>query len=52
MKEKADDIQCPKCERYGYVSHEIVTSSDEAYDDLRLECAACNHVWWIDGIDS
>lgn len=46
------DIQCRKCACKGTVSMRVWESSDGAFEDYKFKCAACGHVWWVDGIDS
>lgn len=27
-------------------------SADQAHEDTRYECRACNRVWWVEGMDA
>lgn len=49
---KPTDRPCPKCKQAGKVSFQVWSSSCGGYEDEKLTCGGCGHVWWIDGIDS
>jgi len=44
--------KCPKCGDDSQHTYQIWTSYDEAFEDEKHKCGACNFIWWIDGIDS
>lgn len=46
------DVPCRKCKQIGNVIVKDWESSCGGYEDYKYTCKACNHVWWIDGIDS
>jgi hypothetical protein len=43
---------CPSCKQRGQHKCETWESSCGGYEDYKYTCAACGHVWWVDGIDS
>ena len=42
---------CRKCSK-AEATCQTWESSCGGYEDFKYTCAACGHVWWIDGIDS
>lgn len=44
-------MPCRKC-KSGPVEVKAWESSCGGYEDYKYTCAACGHVWWVDGIDS
>lgn len=49
--EKPCDTPCRKCKEKR-VTYRIWESSCGGYEDYKFTCGACNHTWWVDGIDS
>lgn len=44
------DTCCRVC-AHSPTKYRVVTSSDEAYDDVEYYCEKCGYSWWIDGSD-
>ena len=42
---------CRKCEA-DEVTVKLWESSCGGYEDARYNCAACGHIWWVDGADA
>ena len=47
-----EELPCRRCAEIGVVYMQVWESSCGGYEDLKFSCLACDHVWWIDGIDS
>lgn len=45
------ECHCRKCDA-PLVSVQLWESKCGGYEDYKYTCAACGHVWWIEGIDS
>ncbi len=50
-QERDVDRPCPKC-GVRPVKMRVWESSCGGYEDEAYRCPACDHSWWIDGIDS
>ena len=48
--EDSPNTCCIKC-AHSPVKYRVVTSSDEAYDDIEYSCEKCGYSWWIAGSD-
>ena len=51
QQEQPTDRPCLLCRKYDVVC-EVWESSDGGFVDEKFTCKSCDHVWWVDGIDS
>lgn len=45
------DLPCPMCEART-VLQQVWQSHSGGFEDYKHTCRTCEHVWWVDGIDS
>ncbi len=43
--------RCPKCHS-GHCDVQTWESNCGGFEDEKITCVNCGHVWWIEGIDS
>jgi len=48
---KAGGSKCRKCGAEA-VYCRLWVSADGAYEDVKYQCRACGHAWWVDGPDA
>ena len=46
-----EGMRCPTRKCYGNIQYRVVTSYDEAFEDVELRCK-CGEHWWVDGPDA
>lgn len=45
------DVKCPVCEM-SMVTEQVWESHCGGFEDYKYTCTSCQHVWWVDGIDT